>query len=302
MNQNLIFDIKRYAINDGPGIRVAVFFKGCNLRCAWCHNPESHEFGPELMYSLRRCILCGSCVDVCAHHSLKLSPNGILIDHESCTGCGDCAESCPTSALEISGKVMSNEEILAIIEKELIFLENSGGGVTFSGGEPLLHAPRLKELLIACGAKGIHRAVDTAGHVPSAVLMDIARYTDLFLFDLKMMDSDQHRQWTGVGNELILSNLKELSASGAEIIIRIPLIGGVNDTKENITASAQFIATLPEPLKKVQILVYHPVAQHKFEKMGKAEAFVRLKEPSADSILNALAIFKEYEIEAETGG
>jgi pyruvate formate lyase activating enzyme len=302
MSQSLIFDIKRYAINDGPGIRVAVFFKGCNLRCVWCHNPESHDFGPLLMYSKNRCILCGSCVAVCRQNSLELTSNGILIDHDSCTVCGNCSETCPTTALEISGKEMSNEEILAIIEKERLFLENSGGGVTFSGGEPLLHAPRLKELLMACGAKGIHRAVDTAGYVPVSVIMDIARHTDLFLYDLKMMDTNLHRDWTGLGNELILSNLKELSTSGAEIIIRIPLIGGVNDTKENITASAQFIAELPGPPKKVQILVYHSVAKHKFGKMGKADAFVKLKEPSADSIRNALAIFKEYGIEAETGG
>lgn len=302
MSQSLIFDVKRYAINDGPGIRVAVFFKGCNLRCAWCHNPESHDFGPLLMYSKNRCILCGSCVAVCKQDSLELTPNGILIDHNTCTACGDCTESCPTSALEISGKEMSNEEILAIIEKERFFLENSGGGVTFSGGEPLLHTPRLKELLIACGEKGIHRAVDTAGHIPTSVIMEIARFTDLFLYDLKMMDNDQHRRWTGVGNDLILSNLIELSAAGANIIIRIPLVGGVNDTEENLIASAKFIAALAGKPKKVQMLVYHTIAQHKFEKMGKADAFVRLKEPSAESIRKALGLFAEYGIEAESGG
>ena len=302
MSEPLIFDNKRYAINDGPGIRVVIFFKGCNLHCAWCHNPEGISGKPEKMYTPDKCIKCGTCVAVCTEAAITLSNNGITTDDALCTMCGKCAEVCPTKAIGMSGKQMSVAEIMAIVENERIFFDQSGGGVTFSGGEPLLHAELLMELLDECGKRGIHRAVDTAGHVGSEILLDVARRTDLFLYDLKLMDSDLHEQWTGVKNERILSNLSMLAASGAKIIVRIPLVAGVNDHKGNIRQTAEFLSTLPGEKVEVHLLPYHAIARHKYAKLGKHETFNELEEPGAESLQNVIGWFAEYGIRSQVGG
>ncbi|MCK9412776.1 MAG: glycyl-radical enzyme activating protein [Prolixibacteraceae bacterium] len=238
----LVFDIKRYAIHDGPGIRMVIFLKGCNLNCARCHNPEGISADQERMYAPARCIGCGTCVSACPNVALTLTVEGIVTDTTLCQLCGTCAAVCPTKAIEMSGTLYSVEEILVEIEKERIFFEQSGGGVTFSGGEPMLHTDFLVRLLDECREQGIHTAVDTAGLVNTDILLEVAKRTDLFLYDLKMMDSDRHRQWTGVPNGKILENLRVLAESGASINIRIPLIGGVNDDERNITEAARFIA------------------------------------------------------------
>jgi len=298
----MVFDIKRYAINDGPGIRIVVFLKGCNLNCAWCHNPESISREKERMYAPARCIKCGTCVLACPNKAIALTPEGIVTDAELCTLCGKCAEVCPTKAIEISGRPMSVAEIMSEIEKERVFFDQSGGGVTFSGGEPLLQARFLIELLDECGHRGIHRAVDTAGLANTEIVLEVARRTDLFLYDLKMMDSDKHREWVGIPNEKILENLKVLAETGAKIIIRIPLIGGVNDDAENLEATARFVAELSGEKKEVNLLPYHKIAQTKYQKLGRPEAFQLLEEPSTDSQLRAIAIFREYGIKASIGG
>jgi len=302
MSESLIFDIKRYAINDGPGIRVVVFFKGCNLHCAWCHNPESISSKVEKMYAPAKCIKCGSCVEACPEHAITLTPDGIITDPELCKMCGKCAEVCPTKAIEMSGKVMSVNEIMDIIEKERIFFDQSGGGVTFSGGEPLVHSKMLIRLLDECGKRGIHRAVDTAGNVSTETMLDVARRTDLFLYDLKMMDPDLHKKWTNAGNEKILFNLKILAEAGKHIIIRIPLIGGVNDTNKNIELTAKFIAELAGKKKLVHLLPYHSIAENKYIKLGKADDFEKLKDPDKETIERAIAMFGEFGIMASVGG
>ncbi len=208
MSKPLVFDIKRYAINDGPGIRIAVFLKGCNLNCTWCHNPESISAEAERMYSSSKCIKCGTCVAACPEKAITLTPEGIITDTELCKMSGKCAEVCPTKAIEISGREISVAEIMKEIEKERPFFDQSGGGVTFSGGEPLLHHKFLIRLLEECGKRGIHRAVDTAGFVNTDIILKVAEHTDLFLYDLKMMDPEKHRKWIGVTNEKILENLK----------------------------------------------------------------------------------------------
>ncbi|MEI6061863.1 MAG: glycyl-radical enzyme activating protein [Bacteroidota bacterium] len=302
MSESLIFDIKRYAINDGPGIRVVIFFKGCNLNCAWCHNPESISRKAEKMYSPSKCLLCGSCVEACPENAITLTANGILDNPDVCTLCRKCADICPTRAVEISGKSMSVHEIMEVIEKERAFFEQSGGGVTFSGGEPLLHSGILIALLNECGNRGIHRTVDTAGNINTTTMLEVARRTDLFLYDLKMMDADLHRKWTGSGNDKILHNMEMISAAGVPVIIRIPLIGGVNDTEENLDLTAKFIARLEGDKKLVHLLPYHNIAQNKYFKLGKPELFEELAEPGKDSLQKAIAKFAQYGIQASIGG
>jgi pyruvate formate lyase activating enzyme len=301
MSESLIFDIKRYAINDGPGIRVVVFFKGCNMHCAWCHNPESISSKVEKMYAPAKCIKCGSCVEACPENAITLKPDGIITDPELCKMCGKCAEVCPTKAIEMSGKVMSVNEIMDIIEKERIFFDQSGGGVTFSGGEPLVHTKMLIRLLDECGKRGIHRAVDTAGNVSTETILDVARRTDLFLYDVKMIDSDLHKKWINSGNEKILYNLRAIAKAGKQIIIRIPLIGGVNDTNKNIELTAKFIEELAGEKKLVHLLPYHAIAENKYMKLGKADDFEKLKEPDKETIERAIAKFGEYGIMASMG-
>jgi pyruvate formate lyase activating enzyme len=302
MSQSLIFDIKRYAINDGPGIRVVVFFKGCNLHCTWCHNPESISAKVEKMYAPAKCIKCGSCVEVCPEKALTLTIEGIITDTDLCRLCGKCADICPTKAIEMSGKVMTVAEIMDCIEKERIFFDKSGGGVTFSGGEPLVHTKMLIELLDECRQRGIHTAVDTAGNVATETILEVAKRTDLFLYDLKIMNSALHKKWIHAGNEKILYNLTILAATGANIIIRIPLIGGINDTNENMEMTAKFVSDLAGDKKEVNLLPYHSIAQNKYMKLGKPDDFEKLKEPSMDSLISAIFIFRKFGITASVGG
>jgi pyruvate formate lyase activating enzyme len=298
----LIFDIKRYAINDGPGIRIVIFLKGCNLNCSWCHNPEGISTRQERMYSQSKCISCGLCVSSCPTKALTLTAGGIATDTSLCELSGNCALVCPTKAIEISGHRMSVGEIMTEIGKERIFFDQSGGGVTFSGGEPLMHADFLIQLLKSCGNQGIHRAVDTAGLSKTDVLLEVAKHTDLFLYDLKMFDLERHRTWTGVSNQPILENLEILAKTGAHIILRIPLIGGINDDQQNMEDTAAFVASLSGEKKEVNLLVYHKSALNKYGKLGREEEFKLFREPSGEAFQNALAIFQKYGIKARIGG
>lgn len=298
----MIFDIKRYAINDGPGIRVVVFFKGCNLHCAWCHNPESISPKADKMYSPVKCIGCGTCVTACPANALTLTSQGIVTDSSLCLLCGKCAEVCPTKAIEMSGKQMSVAEVMDIIEKERVFFDQSGGGVTFSGGEPLLHSKLLIPLLDECKRRGIHTAVDTAGNVNTEVILEVAKRTNLFLFDLKMMDAELHRKWVGADNELIQQNLNAIAEVGAEIIIRIPVIAGVNDTVQNFEQTAKFISELSGTKITVNLLPYHNIAEAKYAKLWGQSSFQRMSEPSKTVLSKALEIFAGFEIQATIGG
>lgn len=302
METSFVFDFKRYAINDGPGIRIVVFLKGCNLNCAWCHNPESISATPERMYAQSKCIQCGTCVMTCPEKAISLIPDGIITDAGRCKLCGHCANVCPTKAIEMSGEQLSLTQILGEIEKERLFFDKSGGGVTFSGGEPLQQHQILIQLLDECKKRGIHTVVDTAGLAKTAILLEVAKRTDLFLFDLKIMNSEKHRKWTGVPNENILKNLRILAETDAKIIIRIPLIGGINDDEENLTKTAKFISELSGEKRVVNLLPYHPIAQTKYQKLGRSADFTKLEKPTEESIIQAITIFGKSGIIASIGG
>jgi len=298
----LTFDIKRYAINDGPGIRVTIFLKGCPLNCRWCHNPESISPQIQKLFTRSKCIGCGECVKVCPTEACRLTTEGIITDKQLCTLCGQCAEICPSLATEMSGQEQTVAELLEIIEKERPFFDQSGGGVTFSGGEPLLYPDFLCEILDACGERNIHRCIDTAGLVKTETLLKVARRTDLFLFDLKHIDPAKHKQWTGVDNALILHNLQALAKTGANIEIRIPLIKGINADRQNIAATAAFIAALPGGKKTLSLLPYHNIAAGKDQKLGQLRDQTGMAEPSAEEISDIVSQFAEFGLTATVGG
>ena len=254
--QAVIFDIQRNSFVDGPGIRTTVFFKGCNLRCAWCHNPESQSNKPQMLFYKNKCTGCGKCREKCP---------GAL---EKCDLCGRCTIYCPHDAREVCGTEYTVYEVLSTILKDKAFYENSGGGVTFSGGECMLQIDFLTEVLKACKENGIYTAVDTAGHVPYEHFEKILPYTDLFLYDVKCFDSEKHRQYTGVGNELILENLKKLLATDVPVWVRIPIIPTVNDTVEEMQRIKGYIYSCGKP-QNIELLPYHAMGEHKYAAIGK---------------------------------
>lgn len=258
-----IFDIQRFSIHDGPGIRTTVFFKGCPLRCRWCHNPESQTAGASLSYSSQLCIGCGACLAACPSGARQALLAG-GVDRLLCRVCGRCAEVCPSGALEIVGRDVTPEEIMRTVLRDRTFYESSGGGLTISGGEPLLQTDAAEALLTLARGEGVHTAVDTCGHVAWDKLRQVAPLAELFLYDVKHTDSVRHRELTGVGNELILSNLRRLYDSGARIRIRLPVVPGCNDCRQHFEGVARLAAELPD-IDGFDLLPYHPLGKGKWQ-------------------------------------
>ena len=277
MTKAMIFDIERNSYVDGPGIRTTVFFKGCNLSCAWCHNPESQSPHKQMMIHKDQCVGCGKCREVCPNHL------------ESCDFCGRCTLFCPHDVREICGKEYGVDEVLATVKKDRAYYENSGGGVTASGGECMLQIDFLEEFLRGCKGEGISTAVDTAGHVPFAFFERILPYTDLFRYDVKHMDPAAHKRYVGVDNALILENLGRLLSRGAPIWVRVPVIGGVNDTLEHMRAVRAFLDAHGKP-QKVELLPYHAMGEHKYASLAReVQAFSVPSEEKMAELRNAFA-------------
>lgn len=299
----LIFDIKRFAINDGPGIRTTLFMKGCPLRCVWCHNPEGFSEQPVKMYTRKKCIGCQTCVEVCPQRNLTLTSDGIR-DLGHCVACGRCTDECPTLALEMAGKEWRMEDLMAEVEKERQVMEESGGGVTLCGGEPLMHTDYLCEVLDELGRRGLHRTVDTTLFASAENVKRVAERCELFLVDLKLMNSEKHRRYTRVPNEQILHNIRMLSEMGHPFWIRIPLIVGINADDENMNASAEFLASLPTHPEVVNLLVYHDVGKGKHARLGTTynPEGIAMEAPSDEVQQHVLDIMKSHGMNAKIGG
>ncbi len=287
LKKGRVFEIKRFAVHDGDGIRTTVFLKGCPLRCVWCHNPEGISFLPELAYHAHKCISCGECVSVCpaGAHTLE---NGVhRFDREKCTACGACVDSCFGEALTLYGRDMTVEELLPILLEDRAFYEKSGGGVTLSGGECLTEADFCAELLCALKKEGIHTAVDTCGAIPRAAIDKVLPYTDVFLYDVKAYDSNVHKECTGRGNEEILENLRYIDSCGKAIEIRIPYVPELNSSE------MEKIAELLKGFKnvtKVRVLPYHNYAGSKYDALNMDNTLPK-RVPSDEEIRAAEQLF-----------
>lgn len=266
--QGLIFNIQLHSTEDGPGIRTSIFMKGCPMRCPWCHNPEGIKPFPELIWYEARCLGAKDCLRVCPRKALHLSPEGLIINRRLCDACGECARACPASALEVIGKTYTVDELAAKALQDRVFYEKSGGGVTLSGGEASLQADFCLSLMETLKAEGIHLALDTCGGTSWPNLQRLVDRADLVLYDLKLMDSDQHRKLTGISLELVLDNAREISKSGKPIWVRTPIIPGVNDTEENIRETARFIDENLPTVERYDLLAFNNTCASKYQRLG----------------------------------
>ena len=296
-----VFNIMKYAVHDGPGIRNTVFLKGCPLNCWWCHNPESQELKPQLTFFPNRCIGCMDCIAACKENAIKAVDGKVVTDLDKCKNNGDCTLVCFAEAREMAGQSMSVDQVVKELLKDKIFYDESGGGVTFSGGEPLVQKTYLLELLKEMKKLGIHTTIDTCGYASSETIKEVAGLTDLFLFDLKHMNSEKHEKYTGVPNDLILENLNILHSMGKEIIIRIPIIPGFNDSDEELNELRNYIATLKN-VKEVNLLPYHNIGQEKYNRIGKLYKMKDVKEPSQEDMEYALKQMDGCGVKVKIGG
>mgnify|MGYP001824882237 CR=1 FL=1 len=303
----VVFDIKRFALHDGPGLRTTVFLKGCPLSCLGCHNPEGQSLGPELLFRPDRCTSCGDCVPACPNTAISLSDKDVRIDWERCDLNGACVEACLPGALELVGENRGVGEILEILEKDRIYFDESRGGVTLSGGEPFAQPDFLRALLQGCRDRDLPVVLDTCGHVAPSTFMDLAPEAQQILFDLKLMDEERHEAFTGVHNRWILENLKWVGdgcgdgGSCPALTVRIPLIPGVNDDEENLLATATFLGELASK-PPVDILPSHRLGVDKYHRMGRAYSLSEVSPPPTDEVRRAVRVLREAGLEVTVRG
>ncbi|MCX8128288.1 MAG: glycyl-radical enzyme activating protein [Synergistetes bacterium] len=296
----MIFDIKRYTIHDGPGIRTTVFMKGCPLNCWWCHNPEGISRKIEIAHLEYKCLRCKGCLEACPLKAISFSEKKVLIDRNRCNGCGICVEACPTSALKKIGKVISIPELIEEVEKDLPFYDSSNGGVTFSGGEPLAQPEFLAQCLKELKKRYINTIVDTSGYAPRESLALILPHTDLFLYDIKLFNSNEHKRYTGVSNEIIKENLKFLLENGKKIILRFPVIPGITDSLNNVKEWVNLISKL-DGILEVNLLPYHEVSE-KYQRLNK-EYKMKLNLKTSEETLSWIrGEFEKIGLKVKIGG
>jgi pyruvate formate lyase activating enzyme len=298
--KGIVFDIKGFAVHDGPGIRTTVFLKGCPLRCDWCHNPESQSDKPVLAQFPRNCIGCGKCLTRCPNGALSRGEAQIIIDRALCRGCGTCAQTCYAEALVLRGKVMTVEEVMAEVRTDIPFYNNSGGGMTISGGEPL-HQPEFAlALLKAAKAEGIHTCLDTSGYAPWAILERVLPYVEMVLYDLKGVSPALHRARTGRPNSMIMENLQALTSDGVAVKVRLPMVPGYNDNEEAVRDMARFLAGLKH-VPPVEMLPYHRLGESKYEALG-IQSGLHLDPPERASIEALAELLRAAGVECQVGG
>jgi len=299
--KGVVFDVKRYAIHDGPGIRTTVFLKGCPLACRWCHNPEGQASEGEMLFRSQRCIGCRACLEACPSGALFWNENGPAFDRRKCTRCGACAAVCYAEARERVGREVAVEEVMAEVERDTAFYEESGGGVTFSGGEPLAQPDFLHALLRASKEKGIRTALDTCGHAPWEAIERVRGLVDLFLYDLKIVDGERHREFTGVSNEMILKNLQELSRHGHDIFLRVAIIPGINDDERSVREIGAFACGLPR-LNEINILSYNRLGIEKYARLNRTCPLTDVRGISDDRMAGIVQCLSAFGLRVKRGG
>ncbi|MDR1574278.1 MAG: glycyl-radical enzyme activating protein [Clostridiales Family XIII bacterium] len=289
--EGTVFNIQRYSIDDGPGIRTTVFLKGCPLRCPWCSNPESQNPRPELSYRYTSCVKCGTCVGVCPNGAPSLTEDGIQIDRARCVACGACVKACLAEALTISGESMTLDKVWKVIRKDAVYYETSGGGVTCSGGEILSQPDFVAAVFKRCRDEGIHTCADTSGFGSPEALDKVLAYTDLVYFDLKLMDARRHAELIGAPLDIILQNLRTIAARGLPVVIRVPLVPTYNDSDENLSAIADTVSELV-PDATVHVLPYHKYGANKYAAVGMRYTLDDLAENTPENLARARAVFE----------